>query len=79
VRISLSISGEIKELSREKIFVSFDVQAQSDDVNGGQGFAGSGGAILEPGKPKSVLTIGGSSLFLTVRFPPEEVEARRSE
>lgn len=70
-RIRLSVSGEIKELSPEKIFVSFDVEAQSEDVNGGRGFSGSGGAILEPGKPKTVLTIGGKSLILTVRVTPE--------
>ncbi len=67
-RVRLSIVGEIIELSPKKILVSFDVEAQSDDVNGGRGLAAGGGAILEPGQPKSVLTIGGRSLFLTVEF-----------
>ena len=68
IRIRLSISGEIKELSPNQILVAFDVEAQSDDSSGGRGFAGAGGAILEPTKPKTVLTIGGRSLILTVRF-----------
>lgn len=67
-RVRLSIVGEIRELSPKKIFVSFDIEAQSEDVNGGRGFAAGGGAILEPGQPKSVLTIGGRSLFLTVQL-----------
>ncbi len=71
-RISLSVSGVIKELSEAKIFVSFDVEVRSEDVNGGRSLAASGGAMLKPGEPKSVLTIGGRSLFLTVRFPPED-------
>jgi hypothetical protein len=71
-RVRLSIVGEIRELSPKKIFVSFDVEAQSEDTAGGKGFAAGGGAILEPGKPKSVLTIGGQSLFLTVRFAEQE-------
>jgi len=71
-RVRLSIVGEIREISPKKIFVSFDVEAQSEDTVGGKGFAAGGGAILEPGKPKSVLTIGGRSLFLTVRFAEQE-------
>ena len=70
--ISLAISGEIKELSRERIFVSFDVQANSEDMNGGKGFSGSGAAILEAAKSKTVLTIGGRSVILTASFAPEE-------
>jgi hypothetical protein len=67
-RVRLSIVGEIKEISPDKIFVSFDVEAQLDDGSGGRGLAAAGGAILEPGKPQTVLTIGGRSLFLTVQF-----------
>ena len=71
-RISLSVSGVIKEVSEDKIFISFDVEARSEDVNGGRTLAASGGALLRPGEPKSVLTIGGRSLFLTVRFSAED-------
>jgi hypothetical protein len=74
-RISLSVSGVIREVSEARIFVSFDVEVRSEDVNGGRSLAASGGAMLEPGQPKSVLTIGGRSLFLTVRFPPEDAGA----
>jgi hypothetical protein len=70
--MSLSVSGVIKELPESKIFLSFDVEVRSEDVNGGKSLAASGGAMLNPGEPKSVLTIGGRSLFLTVRFPPED-------
>jgi len=71
-RISISISGEIRELSPEKVLVSYDIEARSGSTASGTGLAASSAAVLEPGKPKSVLTIGGRSLFLTVRFPPEE-------
>ncbi len=72
VRVRLAISGEIKELSPKKILVSFDMEGQSDDTTGGRGFAGSGAAFLEPGRPKTVLTIGGRSLILTIRFAEQE-------
>jgi hypothetical protein len=78
-RIRLSISGEIKDLGEGKIFVSFDVEAQSDDVNGGRGIAGGGGAILAPGKPSNVLTIGGRSLILTVTLAPDESKPPAAE
>jgi hypothetical protein len=78
-RVSLSIAGEINELSAEEILVSFDVEARSEDVGGGAGFVSTGAAILEPGKPKSVLTIGGRSLFLTARFASEGSGARPEE
>ncbi len=73
-RISLSISGEIRELSPGSLLVSFDVEARIQDVNGGKGLACSGAAIFQPPKPKTILTIGGRSVILTVRFAPEETE-----
>ncbi len=68
VKLSLSIAGIIKELDQQKMFVSFDVESQTQDSTGGRGFAGSGAVVLEPGKPKTVLTIGGRSVLLTVRL-----------
>jgi hypothetical protein len=67
-RVRLAISGDIKELTPDKILVLFDIEAQTDDMNGGKSFAGRGAAILEPGKPKTVLTAGGNSVMLTVRL-----------
>ncbi len=78
VGITLTISGEIREVSQGKILVSFDVEAESQDVSGAAGFAGSGAAILQPAKSKTVLTVGGKSLILTVTFPPEEALAERA-
>jgi hypothetical protein len=78
-RVSLSISGEIRELSPRRIFVSFDVEARSEDSAGARTSAGSGAAILSPGEPKVVLTIGGRSVILTVRFTPEEAEPESPE
>ena len=72
LRVRLAIAGEIRQLAAKKIFVSFDVEGQSDDGAGGKGFAASGGAILEPGMPKTVATIGGRSLFLTVQFAEQQ-------
>ncbi len=68
VRIRLSIAGELRELSPTKILVSFEVEAQTEDTNGARGMAGSGAASIELGKPKTVLTIGGRSLILTIRL-----------
>lgn len=78
VTITVSISGEIRELSQGKVLVSFDVEAQWEDISGAGGFAGSGAAILQPPKSKTVLTIGGKSLILTVTFPPEEAPAEKA-
>jgi hypothetical protein len=72
LRVRFAIAGEIQQLAPKKIFVSFDVEGQLDDAAGGKGFAASGGAILEPGMPKSVMTIGGRSLFLTVHFAEQQ-------
>jgi len=68
VKFRFSIAGEIKELDANKMFVSFDVESQSDDSTGAKGLAGSGAAILEPGKPKTILTVSGWSVLLTVRL-----------
>lgn len=72
LRVRVAIAGEIRQLAPKKILVSFDVEGQSDDAAGGKVFAASGGAILEPGMPKSVMTIGGRSLFLTVHFAEQQ-------
>lgn len=72
LRVRVAIAGEIQQLSAKRILVSFDAEGQSDDAAGGRVFAASGGAILEPGMPKSVMTIGGRSLFLTVHFAEQQ-------
>lgn len=72
LRVRVAIAGEIHQLAPKRILVSFDVEGQSDDAAGGKVFAASGGAILEPGMPKSCMTIGGRSLFLTVHFAEQQ-------
>lgn len=75
-RVRLSISGEIREIGATKIFASFDVEVQSEDNAGGRSFAAGGGAMLVPGEPKSILTIGGRSVILMVTFAPDESKPR---
>lgn len=72
LRVRVAIAGEIQQLAAKRILVSFDAEGQSDDAAGGRVFAASGGAILEPGMPKSVMTIGGRSLFLTIHFAEQQ-------